>query len=56
MSALVAESQVAESMNIGTKAVRLKAIEENWPVIRKQKQGGSELFFIRDLLPLKHQA
>jgi len=52
---LVAVSQVAESMDIGTKAVRLRAVKDNWPVMKKQKQGGNELFFIRDLLPLKIQ-
>lgn len=55
MNALVAVSQVAESMDIGTKAVRLQAVKDNWPVMRKKKQGGSELQFIRDLLPLKVQ-
>ncbi|MCP3941430.1 MAG: transposase [Desulfobacteraceae bacterium] len=56
MNALVAVSQVAKSMNIGTKAVRLQAVKDNWPVIKKQKQGGSELLFPRDLLPVKIQA
>ncbi|MBU3951000.1 MAG: transposase family protein, partial [Proteobacteria bacterium] len=56
MNALVAISQVAESMDLGTKAVGLQAVKDNWPVMKKQKQGGSELFFIRDLLPVKVQA
>lgn len=55
MSALVAESQVSEALNVGTKAVRLRAINDSWPVKKIQKQGGSELFFIRDLLPLDVQ-
>ncbi len=55
MNALVPISQVAESIDLGTKAVSLKAVKDNWPVIKKQKQGGSELFFIRDLLPVEVQ-
>src|SRR3989339_836506 len=56
MNALVAESRISESMDIGAKAVRLQAIEGNWPVVKKTKQGGSELFFVRDLLPVTVQA
>lgn len=55
MNALVAESQVSEALNIGTKAVRLQAVKNNWPVVKKKKQGGNELFFVRDLLPVKVQ-
>ena len=56
MNSLVAASQVANSMDIGTKAVSLQAVKDNWPVMKNQKQGGSELLFIRDLLPVKVQA
>jgi len=55
MSASVAESQLAQALDITPKAVRLRAVKNNWPTIRKTKQGGSELFFIRDLLPVKEQ-
>ena len=55
MSVAVAESQVAQALNIGTKAVRLRAQNDSWPIMRKTKQGGSELFFIRDLLPVNVQ-
>jgi len=50
---LIAESQIAESMGTGTKAVRLKAVENNWPMVRRKIQGGSERFFVRDLLPVE---
>ncbi|MEH0020871.1 MAG: hypothetical protein V6Z89_14545 [Desulfobacter sp.] len=53
MSALVTDSQVAESLNIGTKAVQIRASRDDWPAVKKIKQGGSQTFFIRDLLPLQ---
>ncbi|MCD4678048.1 MAG: hypothetical protein K8S18_18950 [Desulfobacula sp.] len=55
MNALVAESQISEALDIGARAVRLRAVKDDWPVRRKQKQGGSELSFVRDLLPLDVQ-
>ena len=56
MNALVAESQISEALDLGTKAVRLRAVKDNWPVRKVQKQGGNELHFVRDLLPLDVQA
>ncbi len=55
MNALVAESQIAESMNLGLRAVRNRAENENWSAVKKKKQGGNELFYLRDLLPPKVQ-
>lgn len=51
----VAESRISEALDIGPRAVRLKAIDGGWPVTRKRKQGGNELFYIRDLLPVDVQ-
>ena len=48
----VAESRLSEALDIGVKAVRLRAMEGGWPVRRRKKQGGNELFYVRDLLPL----
>ncbi|MFH1157099.1 MAG: hypothetical protein V1793_25155 [Pseudomonadota bacterium] len=56
MNALVAESQISDALDLGTKAVRLRAVKDNWPVKKVQKQGGNELYFFRDLLPLDVQA
>ncbi|MCG8531794.1 MAG: hypothetical protein MI749_14175, partial [Desulfovibrionales bacterium] len=55
MGELVPASQVAEAIDIGPRAVRLKAVKNNWATVRKPKQGGSEMYFIRDLLPLEVQ-
>ncbi|MCF6246895.1 MAG: transposase family protein [Desulfobacula sp.] len=51
----VAESQLSEALDIGARAVRLRAVKESWPVVRKPKQGGNEVSFVRDLLPLNVQ-
>ncbi|RLB87191.1 MAG: hypothetical protein DRH26_16105 [Deltaproteobacteria bacterium] len=51
----VAESQISEALNVGTKAVRLRAVKGSWPVKKMSKQGGSEMHFFRDLLPLDIQ-
>lgn len=51
MNVAVAESQVAQALDVGIKAVQLRAVKDHWPVMRRPKQGGSERFFIRDLLP-----
>ncbi|MCK5097444.1 MAG: hypothetical protein KAR45_05040, partial [Desulfobacteraceae bacterium] len=56
MNALVAESQLSQALDIGTKAVRLQAVKDNWAVSKETKQGGNELYFVRDLLPVKVQA
>jgi putative transposase len=55
MSAAVAVTQLAQALDISPKAVRIRAQKDNWPTIRKPKQGGSEMFFIRDLLPVKEK-
>jgi putative transposase len=55
MNALVAESQLSQALDIGTKAVRLQAVKDNWTVSKETKQGGNELYFVRDLLPVKVQ-
>jgi len=52
MSVLVSESQVAEALDIGQKAVRLRAVKNDWISVKKKKQGGAEHFFVRDLLPV----
>lgn len=52
MNAFVAESQVAEALNVSTRAIRLKAVQNDWPVKKTKKQGGNELFYYRDLLPV----
>ncbi|MBA3011109.1 MAG: DDE-type integrase/transposase/recombinase [Proteobacteria bacterium] len=52
---LVAESQISEAMDLGSQAVRLRAVKDNWPVVKTKKRGGNELFFVRDLLPLQVQ-
>ena len=51
MSFLVAESQVAEDLDIGPRAVRKRAESNQWPMVKKPKQGGSEAFYIRNRLP-----
>jgi len=51
----VAESQISEALDIGARAVRLQAVKDSWPVKKTQKQGGNELFFVRDLLPVHVQ-
>jgi putative transposase len=56
MNALVAESRISEALDLGEKAVRLRAVKDNWPVRKVQKQGGNELYFVRDLLPVDVQA
>lgn len=53
MSAFVAEAQVAETLGITTKAVRLRAVKDGWAADKKTKQGGSEVSYFRDLLPVK---
>jgi putative transposase len=52
MSALVAEKYVAEATGLSQKAVRLRAVQEDWPVIRKQKQGGAETLYLRQQTPI----
>lgn len=56
MNALVAESTISEALDLGEKAVRLRAVKDNWPARKVQKQGGNELYFVRDLLPVDVQA
>ena len=53
--ALVAESDLSGALGVGTKAVQLRAVSENWPMIRQKKQGGTERLYITDLLPVKVQ-
>lgn len=48
---LVAESIISDVLDIGTKAVRLRAVEEKWPTVADKKQGGSERYYVQDLLP-----
>jgi putative transposase len=55
MNALVAESQISEALNIVPRAVRLQAVKDSWPVSKKQKQGGNEVHYVRDLLPMQVQ-
>ncbi|MCG8643317.1 MAG: hypothetical protein MI862_26560 [Desulfobacterales bacterium] len=55
MPALVAIKDVADSLGIGEKAAQLKALNNNWPSMRKKKQGGSEWYLFRDFLPAKVQ-
>jgi len=55
MNALVAESRISEALDVGTKAVRLRAIQDSWPAKKTSKQGGNELYFVRDLLPVRVQ-
>lgn len=50
--ALVAESAISDALGIGTKAVQLRAVSENWPIVNQRKQGGSERHYILDMLPV----
>ena len=52
MSTFVAEAQLAEILNITTKAVRLRAVNDDWPTRQDRKQGGSERYYFRELLPV----
>lgn len=53
---LVAETQIAEVMDLSTKGVRLRAVKEGWSTADKPKKGGSERFYLRDLLPFEIQS
>lgn len=53
MSAVVAESQLADALDITPKAVQLRAVNEGWLAKKVVKQGGSERLYYRDMLPLK---
>ena len=48
---LVAESIISDVLDIGTKAVQLRAVEEKWPQVQTGKKGGSERYYVQDLLP-----
>jgi len=52
---LIAESILSDVLDIGTKAVRLRAVEEKWPMVKNDKQGGSERYYVQDLLPASIQ-
>jgi len=49
---LITESEISAAVGTGQKAVRLQAVKNQWPSVRRKKQGGSERFFVRDLLPV----
>jgi hypothetical protein len=53
MGALVAESELSEVLDVGTRAVRMKAVQDDWASVKRPKQGGNELFYVRELLPVK---
>ncbi|MCG8635422.1 MAG: transposase family protein [Desulfobacterales bacterium] len=53
MGLAVAEKEIARALDVTPKAVRLRAVKDGWPVMKKTKQGGAELQYIRDLLPVK---
>ncbi|MBU0969185.1 MAG: transposase family protein [Proteobacteria bacterium] len=52
MSAVVAESQLADALDVTTKAVQLRAVNEGWLAKTVTKQGGSERLYFRNLLPV----
>lgn len=52
MVAAIAETQIAEALGVTTKAVRLRAVKHDWPAREDQKQGGSEFYYFKDLLPV----
>ena len=49
--ALVAESILSDVLEIGPKAIQLRAVEEKWPQVKTGKQGGSERYYVQELLP-----
>jgi putative transposase len=53
MNFLVAESQVADALNVSPRAVRIRAVDDKWLMDRKPKQGGGEVSYIRNCLPVE---
>lgn len=52
---LVTEAIISEVLCLGVKAVQLRALKEKWPTVKSARQGGSERYYIHELLPVEVQ-
>lgn len=51
--ALIAENLIADALGLDERSVQLRCVDEDWPLVKRPKKGGSDRCYIDYLLPDK---